>query len=268
MNNVAIFSVPRSGSTWLGQLFNSHPNVMYKFQPNFAYSFEPELREDSSPKEINAFFNELINSEDDFVNGRISISSKKNMVFDKDLPSHLVFKETHYLNVIENLLLNSNTKVIGLVRSPFAVINSWLKIPKEFDPNWDVKTQWRTGDNKNQGRPSHFFGYNKWKEATELFLSLKKERPRQFYLAEYEKMVANPLKSIGEIFEFCGLDVSNQTQQFLKLASEKNDEDPYAVLKTKKDDLQWRKTLPQFITNGILEDTDFVYLNKIFGWLA
>lgn len=267
MNKVAIFSVPRSGSTWLGQLLNSHPNVLYRFQPNFAYSFGPELEADSSPEEISIFFDELAITDDDFVNGRISISSKKNIEFEKEAPTSLVFKETHYLNVIENLLKNSDAKVIGLVRSPFAVINSWLKIPKEFDPNWDIKSQWETGSNKNQGRPTHYFGYNKWKEATQLFLQLKEEYPNRFFLAEYEKMLTDPEAVIKKVFGFCGLSFSNQTQEFLRLSSRQNDDDPYAVLKKKKDDLQWKASLPQHIIDKIDKDNDFAYLNNIFNWV-
>src|SRR5690554_5395135 len=124
MNKLALFSVPRSGSTWLGQILNSSPEVAYRFQPNFAYSFPNELSNESTPEEINIFFEELLNTLDPFVNAEISISSKKNIQFEKSKIRTLFFKETHYINSVENLLKNSDTKIIGLVRSPFAVINS------------------------------------------------------------------------------------------------------------------------------------------------
>ena len=44
MKNVAIFGVPRSGTSWLGQIFNSSPMVAYRFQPLFSYcSHFPKL---------------------------------------------------------------------------------------------------------------------------------------------------------------------------------------------------------------------------------
>ena len=34
-----IHGAPRSGTTWLGQLFNSHPAVKYCYQPFFSHAF-------------------------------------------------------------------------------------------------------------------------------------------------------------------------------------------------------------------------------------
>ena len=80
---IAIFSVPRSGSTWLGQIFNSSPYVAYRFQPNFAYSFSEHLTENATRLEIENFYERLLKTDDPFVNAEISISSRKNIQFEK-----------------------------------------------------------------------------------------------------------------------------------------------------------------------------------------
>jgi len=216
MNNIALFSVPRSGSTWLGQLLNSHPSVLYRFQPNFAYSFEPSLQENSTKQEIAKFYKNLIETTDPFVNAEITISSKEGLHFKKETPLALVFKETHYINVVENLIKNSDTKVVGLIRSPFSVINSWLKIPKEFDPQWKVEDEWEMGQSKNQDKPINYFGYNKWKEATELFVRLREEYPNQFYLLSYEELLKDTEDAMKKVFDFSGLNFSDQTESFVK----------------------------------------------------
>lgn len=268
MNKLALFSVPRSGSTWLGEIINSSPDIIYRFQPNFAYSFDNKLHENSNEDDINTFFKELLQCNDEFVNGRLSISGKKrNLNFYKyNNASTLFFKETHFLNVIENLLIKSDTKVIGLVRSPFAVINSWIKIPKEFHPDWKVKEEWKKASKKNQGKASHFFGYEKWKEACFLFLALKEKFPNRFYIVNYKDMLNNPTLETKNLFEFCELELTYQTKLFLKESSSKNSKDEYGVFKSKLNDLDWKNNLPTYIIKDIKADIDFMKLKKQFKW--
>ncbi|MDH5934310.1 hypothetical protein, partial [Vibrio splendidus] len=59
MHKVAIHSVPRSGSSWLGEIINSSPQVNYSFQPLFSYEFKSYLNENSSLENINNFFYNL-----------------------------------------------------------------------------------------------------------------------------------------------------------------------------------------------------------------
>ena len=189
MKNIAIFSVPRSGSTWLGQIFNSSPEVLYRFQPNFSYSFPPVLNRESDSDAIEQFHRDLAVCSNPFVCGELSISGKKNITFPKLNPKVLVWKETHFLFLAETLLRNSDTWVIGLVRSPLSVIASWIRIPKEFNPQWDIMTEWRLAQLKNEDRESHYFGYEKWKEATHLFEALQSEFPSRFYLLNYDELL-------------------------------------------------------------------------------
>ena len=257
MKNIAILSNPRSGSSWAGQIFNSSPEVLFKFQPNFAYSFPLSLTEDSTKLEIKDFHQKLIESKDPFVNGEISISGKNNIKFIKSNYQALVWKEVHNLFLAKTLLKNSNTKVIGLVRSPFSVISSWIKIPKEFNPLWSVAEQWRYAQLKNKDLKSNFFGFEKWKEVTELFLCLKEEYPTQFYLLEYENLLSNKIKEVKKMFKFCDLEFTTQTIDFLNESSSVNDDDAYSVFKTKKTDNQWEQELPQFIIDEIKGDAKF-----------
>lgn len=268
MKNIALFSVPRSGSSWLGEIINSSPEVIYKFQPNYAYSFKPQLNEESTLDNINQFFNKLYLTKDEFVNAKLSISGTKiNLNFVKLNESTLFFKETHYLNVIENLLAISNTKIIGLVRSPFAVINSWINIPKEFDPNWSVKQEWKYAKLKNEGKKTHFFGYNKWKEVCFLFLKLKREYPDQFYLINYNDLLSHTISEVKQVFEFCDLDYTNQTDAFIKLSTTSEAKDAYDVFRQKTDDMDWEKELPTYIKQEIRADKEFETLNDIFEWI-
>lgn len=266
MNKIGVFSVPRSGSTWLGQLFNSHPNVNFKFQPNLSYSFKPTLSENSTGTEIAGFFQELSKTKDKFVNAEISISSKENISFEKKEFTKLVFKETHYLHIIENLLFH-DIFIVGLVRSPFAVINSWIKIPKEFNPEWSISEEWILAPKKNQNKNFNYFGYKKWKETCFQFLELSKSYPLKFRLVQYEHLLANPQQEVMDLFEFCGLRFDKQTKDFLDLSKSKNDLDAYSIFRTKNRDDQWKDSLPEFIINEIQNDPEFKILNDYFKWV-
>ena len=268
MRNIGLFSVPRSGSTWLGELINSSPEVSYKFQPNFAYSFKEELLENSTKLEIGKFFESLNETNDDFVNGRISISGQqKNYNFKKSKTTTLCFKETHYLNIMERLLEASPTKIIGLVRSPFSVINSWLNIPKEFSPEWEISQEWKTANLKNKGLKTHFFGYDKWKEACFTFLKLKALYPNQFHLINYDDLLTHTTEEVEQLFKFIGITFTTQTANFITQSKSNQSDDAYSVFKKKANDFGWQSSLPDFIQKEIKNDPDFVKLNKLFQWI-
>lgn len=262
MNKIALFSVPRSGSTWLGQILNSSPEVMYRFQPNFAYSFPLTLSEVSTNEEIEEFHRQLQQSKDPFVTGKLSISSKNNLEFPKKDITALIWKETHFIHLAETLLKNSNTKVVGLIRSPLAVLNSWRKIPKEFDPAWSLKEEWRSAPKKNENKKSHYFGYEKWKEATLLFERLNKDFPERFYLITYEALLNDTKGEIKQLFEFLDLNFFEQTKKFIEESRSSSVKDAYGVFKKRKKDEDWKNELPSYIVEEVKKDLSGSELKK------
>ncbi len=53
---IAVHGVPRSGTSWLSEIFNSSPRVLFKYQPLFSYVLKDFLNPGSSREEIGAFF--------------------------------------------------------------------------------------------------------------------------------------------------------------------------------------------------------------------
>lgn len=270
MQRVAIHSVPRSGSTWLGSIFDSHPNTIYKMQPLFSYAFKDRLSSKSTSEDIDRFFSELEKSEDDFLD---QIEGKKSGIiplFKKEVPTAIVYKEVRYHHILQNLLeKDKSIKVVGLIRNPFSTILSWLKAPKEFraELGWKIEDEWENAPKKNLNRIEEFNGFEKWKEVTKLFIFLQKKYPKQFYLVEYEKLLADKKKEITKLFDFCNLELNSQTIDFLKESSSTNNEDAYTVFKMKKTDNSWEKELPQFIIDEIKTDDVFKKLNSLFNWI-
>lgn len=268
---IAIHSVPRSGSTWLGNIFNSHHDVSFSYQPLFSYVFKDYLNENSSLKEIERFFKEISLSDDDFIRQKDGV--KKGIIprFEKnEIATHICYKEVRYHHILPNLLKKCNDiKVIGLIRSPFATIYSWLNAPKEFRPDlgWKIEDEWKLASKKNNNRKEEYNGYVKWKEVAFLFLELKQFHPENFYLINYDELLSNTHECVEKLFHFCNLKLEKQTLEFIYPNKKINQADAYSVFKTKSSDDAWANKLPQFIIDEIRNDKEFIQLNEIFKWI-
>jgi hypothetical protein len=253
IKNIGIFGTPRSGTSWLGHIFNSYPEVALRFQPLFSYGHKGRLTTHSSAEEIRTFFKEILYSQDAFATMK-SEAQKDYPDFHKSaVPTHIVFKETRYLHIIENMLAQcSEVKIIGIVRNPLAVLASWVLAPKEFTPEWDIYSEWRGAPSKNLNRPEEFFGFDKWKESTGAFLRFETQFPQQFLLVRYNELNSAPLETTKRVFDFCGLEVCDQVQEFLLASKSRHDPDPYSVFRSHASDERWRGILPDKIAKQIM----------------
>lgn len=254
MKVISIFGVPRSGTSWLGQLFNSSPIVSYKYQPLFSYAFKNRLNSYSTRNDILQFYNDLINSNDEFVNQTINISGNNEIQFPKHQATHLVWKEVRYLNLIEHILKNSDTKFIFIIRHPCAVISSWIQAPKEFNSTWKIEEEWFRAEKKNQFRAEEYYGYERWKNAYQLFIRLSEIYPERVKIVKYEKLVIDTLKEVTGLFKFAEIPLLEQTINFINESKSKNIDDPYGVFKVKDDINEWKKKLPEKIADQIIFD--------------
>ena len=258
IKKIAIHSVPRSGSTWLGELFNSHPKVSYSYQPLFSYAFKERLSLHSNSEDIDVFFNDLANVKDDFVNQVKARNTGKLPVFNnKEKTEVVVYKEVRYHHLIEHLLDTSkDLKLIGLVRNPLAVINSWLNAPKEFrkDLGWQIDEEWQFAPKKNQNKIEEFNGYEKWKEVASLFLNLKAKYPNQFKLVKYNDLLCDTESVVKDLFVFSNLEMTKSTLDFIKQSKQKEVDDAYSVFKTRQIDDKWKTQLKAEIIDYINND--------------
>lgn len=257
MQKFAIHSVPRSGSTWLGTLFDSHPAVSFKYQPLFSYAFKDYLDSKSSKHSINSFFNKIALSNDEFINQQQEKLKGIIPVFNKAQQyTHSCYKEVRYHHILENMLQKvPEVKAVLLIRNPLATLYSWYKAPKEFRPEkgWNFEEEWLHAPNKNLSKPEEFNGYAKWKEASLLFLKLKEVYPNQVYLVDYKNLLTDTENVVKQLFTFTELDYPQQTAEFIKESKSQNQEDAYSVFKIKDKDDQG-KNLPEHIKTYIYND--------------
>jgi hypothetical protein len=255
MKRIAIHSVPRSGSTWLGTIMDSCPNVNYKYQPLFSFALKSALSATSTKTQIIDFFEKLKNIEDDFMDQKNGKQRGLIPEFQKKEPiTTTIYKEVRYHHVLKNLFeQDQEIKVIGLIRNPMAVINSWINAPKEFRPDlgWKVEEEWRFAPAKNQGKCEEFNGFEKWKEVANLFEELKRIFPKRFYLLRYENLLSNTREEIIDLFTFLNLPLTDQTFEFIKKSKSTSVNDAYGVFKKKEKDDSWKNSLPKNIVKEI-----------------
>lgn len=253
---VGIHGVPRSGTSWLGQIFNSHPDVAFRFQPLFSYAFKSYLNLDSTRPDMDEFFQKILRTEDSFINMKDPEIHKSYPTFEKNkLSRYLVYKEVRYHHLIPHILkTHSVPRFILIVRNPYAVLNSWARAPREFKPEWDFRKEWRKAELKNMGRSEEYFGYDKWKETSHIFLRSKKEFPDRVFILSYKDLLEDTLSVTEELMNFAGIKMGDHTKNFIDKSRTKNDADPNSVFKKKDDDSQWKNFIPEDIVHFIHED--------------
>lgn len=262
---VWVGGVARSGTSWLGQIFNSSPDIKYRFQPLFSYEFKNWVNEDSTKEEFEYFLQELFKTKTDFLIQKDKINSRKYPIFKKNSKrSCLVFKENRYQTVIEPMMRKiGELFLVGIIRNPCAVLNSWMKNEKEFPKGSKPLKEWRFGNCKNKGNED-YFGYYKWKEVANLYLDLKNKWPKRVYLVRYEDLVDSPLNIVKDIFEFLDLSFRDQSINFIKKSTSIKQEDYYSVYKDSSVKDKWRKDLNKFIISEIEKDLKNTRLEQFF----
>lgn len=265
MINVAIHSVPRSGSSWLGSLFDSHPNVAYSFQPLFSFAFKEALGANSSNPEIIDFFKAIAQSKDAFIRQTLSKKSGSYPIFNKsEKPTHSVYKEVRYHSILQNLLESTQCKVIGLIRDPRDTLSSWWNAPKEFryDLDWTIEDEWFNAEKKNKGRPEEYNGFIKWVEVARLFLDLKERFPERFKLVQYEQILNDPERELNDLYAFTGLSMVDQVLEYLgNKNTESSQLDSYSVGRWRSESRN-KTELPETISEAIKEATSIAGLTQ------
>jgi len=263
--NIAIHGVPRSGTTWVGEILNSSPQTVYKYQPLFSYAFKSFLTPESPAQEIQKFFRLLAARRERFLDQEEARLEGTLPTFFKRSPTHLVYKEVRYHHILDNMLKKaSDIRLVAVIRNPLSVVSSWVSALDEFrkDQGWIVAQEWKYATRKNRGRPEEFFGFEKWKEATQLFLNLELQFPDKVYVLNYETLVHSPEREVDNLFRFCKLKVSSQTRKFLAESTAVEKPGTYSVYRAGKTTRKWKTFLSPEIAESIVKETRAANLQR------
>lgn len=267
---VALYGVPRSGTSWLGQIIDSSPNVAFRYQPLFSYRFKNRILTESTKEEIDQFLYELyLEKNDPFLNQSEKREKGSYPVFLKnsDNPSILSFKECRYLYTIPILLEKYPAiKIISITRNPCDVLESWINASSEYNPEWDIKKEWQYAQSKNKFRPENYYGYYKWKEYIKLSSEMESIYPNNFIIVKYEDLRKNALSITKKLFEFCNIPFDIQTEKFIIESQNKTVSDPYSVYRGKNDVIARKYHLPQEIKDIAANDIRGFEEAKMLGY--
>lgn len=261
---IGIHGVPRSGTSWLGQIFNSSEYVAYRYQPIFSHTFKGRINEISSRTTMERFFADLLVTEDDFVLQRGSARlARKRLRLSKESPTHLVYKEVRYHNLIGRILESGlSYRVIAIMRNPVDVIASWHEAPREFRRDWDLRDEWRKAPGKNAGQPEEFYGFDGWKRAADIFEDLAGRYRDKVKIVTYESLVSDPENLATELFEFADLPLTRQVCDFIRKSTSFDDLDPYGHHRPRGYKSSKRERLPPEIVREIHRDLKQTRLEK------
>ncbi len=263
---VWLCGLPRSGTNWLSQIFDSHEKVNFKLSPLFSYSFRNRVGINSSKEEWIRFFKDVYHSNDDFLNqtqkrvdGIFPVFNKKK----SDL-EYLVIKETRFHYLTPQLInIFPEIKIVYIVRNPCGAINSWISSEKEFPINANPFKEWKTGKCR-KNREGEFWGFDDWKMLTNQYLDLEVVYPKNVKVISYENLVEQSFDLTNDLFGFVGLDLSEKTQKFLKLSQSTHSDHGNAVYKSKEVKDKWKTNLHPEIVAEILRELEGTRLEKYF----
>ncbi len=252
----AIHGVPRSGTSWLAQLFNASPSVALKFQPLFSYAFKSYIDQTASPQKIQSFLEAIYHSDDAFINMKDANLMKGYPTFDKIEPCpDLVFKNVRYHSLVPHFLANNTQiKFVLIVRNPLSVLSSWKNAPREFDASWDFETEWEEAHLKNQNRAEEYFGFHKWKEATLLFHEMLQKYPQRVQIVKYSDLLKDTAATMQQLYAFAGIEFQQQVKDFIVASKSKTIDDPNSVFRQKINDKGYQKHISLTIQNKVVAD--------------
>lgn len=261
---IAIVGMPRSGTSFVGQIFDSHYDTVFRMEPLFAYKLKNMIDEHSTKEECMDFLQKAYDSDEDyFMNQLDKRESGSYPIFQKKHKDILVIKTTRFHEMLPLFLKYFDEdflKVVSIVRHPAGSVSSWINHPREFPKGYDYRQEWRSGSCKKTAK-EEYWGFDDWKKVMQQHLELE-QRYAHFKIFQYEHLVNDIHNETSKLFEFTGLEMNEQTRQFLIDSQSKNIQDPYAVFKDKSVTLKWKRELDEDIQKTIIQEIEGTVLEK------
>jgi len=238
MKKIAIFGCPRSGTSYLGQIFNNSENVAYRYQPLWSYEFKDFFfKRRINFKSVKNFHYKIFKAKSPYVLTKYKVKKKK--------ITHLMWKEVRYHNLIKKLITSNQLNyIIYIFRKPENVINSWYDAPGEFKKNWDIKKEYFYAKNINK-KKYDYYGLFKWIKSGSEVLKLTKSK---ILLISYEDLEKNPNKIVKKLFSKINLKFTKKINIFINKTKKRSSIDQYSIYKKKS-----KMKLPKEILSKIIE---------------
>jgi hypothetical protein len=254
---VFLLGMPRSGTTWLSQIFESAPEVIVRLSPPYSYKFRDQLNTSSGREEWHRVLEGAIRSDDKFLTQDWRRETGELSVFARDPAkvTRLAVKDTRFHDLYRaGMELLPRAKTVCIVRHPAAALWSWRSC-KEFPKGADFRAEWRTGKCRKSEGPGEYWGYDDWRRLTLAFRKAEAAAPERTLVVRYEAMVAEAAETVRRILAFAGVNFLSETRDFIARSQQTHDSRPYSVFKDSSRVNAWREAFPAEILEEIETET-------------
>jgi hypothetical protein len=289
--NVLLFSLPRSGSTWLLELIWSQPEFKYVNEPlNLKGSWLrkkshingfKELYTEAVRDKVVAYFKGFVEGKYHFMNPN---PSRKNSRF---FTSRIVFKVIHGGEfLINDIAEHTNSKIVYLLRNPIAVALSRTQIPRTEELTSDFVLSRFTPDEQNFAKEIIRNGSDMEKKIMLWCIQNKlalHHRTSNWLVISYERLTCYPEKVLTALAEHCKLpDLETMIQRVSipSAVSTQSDDDSVSLMQEDSDNRKrlinkWKSKVTEAEMHNYFEicykmnigiyteDSDFINLKEV-----
>ncbi len=251
-----IVGMPRSGTTWLAQMFGAHPDVLLKYDPLFSYAFSGAVDASSSPDDWHHLFDDVRTTSDPYMDQQRPKEEGLVPTFEHGNadPHLLVMKSNRRHHLLASAIERGVAmRLLLLVRDPIETIGSWLANPTEFPAGADPATEWRSGACRKTS-DHEYWGFDDWKRVTELHLDLADRFPEAVRLVSYADLDADPATALAGCFDWAGLAPDPQVEAFLDESRTAHNDHPRSVYRNPNRPRSGHDRLPAGAAEAIRRD--------------
>ena len=264
---IFLLGMPRSGTTWLSQVFESSPDVVVRLSPPYSYDFRGSLAAGSDAAGWREVLGGSVASDDRFLtqNWRRDSGELPEFADDKADASRLAIKDTRFHDLYESgMAALPAARMIYIVRHPGASLWSW-RMCKEFPADADFGEQWRSGQCRKQDGPGEYWGFDDWLALTQAYYERAAADPQRYLVVRYEQMVRDALGTAERMLAFSGLRLHPATAEFVLASQASFDPRPYSVFKGNELRQDWRTQMPAEILDEVERETAAAGLGELLS---
>lgn len=253
---IFLLGMPRSGTTWLSQIFEMVSEVVVRLSPNYSYALKNRLSVKSTEADWIEVLRRALSTDDPFMTQDWKRERGELEWIDKDLSNvhRLAIKDTRYHDVyIMGMEIFPAAKCLYIVRHPCGHLNSW-RTSTEFPDDADFATNWRNGACRKSDGPGEYWGFDDWKALTLRYLAQESLNPERFKVFRFEALVEDPIGTTENLFRFVGLELHDDVVSFLNRSHASHDPSANSVFRSPKVACRWRSEFPEDIAAEIFED--------------
>jgi hypothetical protein len=254
---IYITAMPRTGSTWVGQLFAAHPEVRLKYCPLFSYEFRGRCDERSPPGDWRGMFDELYERKSDYLDQEHLRTKGDVPTFDNVNPRPPVMcVKSNRFHTLTRSMVSKLPEItwIALARDPVTTIASWVLNPTEFVEPCTVDADWRSGECRRT-RPGEHWGFADWLWVTAMHAELATAHPDRFTQLHYEDLSHAPVEAAKRLLDIAGLSHDPQVLEFARSSQAEHSAQPRSVFKNPRRSASRYDTLPAGIVAAMLAET-------------